>query len=202
MSKELSISSFYDLMYSEEDSVSNPTSPLPLPPINYDGDVPDEGENPVSTSHFEGHDNLYLVGGPCLVLPLSSLTNGNNMEPRGMGNNKSVQDVISSHPGPPWFRWQEGRGYLEYQVIHQGKVIQCPYIHYGVVHRILYEMGMKRSRQQQFAREVYVCPQPPVKALGVSDDNLDIFTKDVLFNFAVEQALEQLDNPEALAKVA
>jgi hypothetical protein len=47
-----------------------------------------------------------------------------------------------------------------------------------------------------------MCPQPPVKALGVSDDDLDIFTKDVPFNFTVEQALEQLDDPGALAKVA
>jgi hypothetical protein len=152
MSEESSIPSFYDLMYLEEDSVSNPTLPPPLSPINCDGDVSDEGENTASTSHFEGYDDLYLVGGPCLVPPLSSSTNGNNMEPGGMGNDKSAQDVIGSHLGPLWFRWQEGRGYLRYQVVHQGKVIQCPYICYGVVHRIPYEMGMKGSRQQQFTR--------------------------------------------------
>jgi len=51
-------------------------------------------------------------------------------------------------------------------------------------------MGTKGSGQQQFAREVYACPQLPVEALGVSDDNLEIFTKDVPFNFAAKQALE------------
>lgn len=101
MSKELSIPSFYNLMYPEEDSVSDPPSPLPLSPINYDDDIPDEGENPVSMSHFEGHDDLYLVGGLCLVPPLSSSTNENNMEPRDTGNDKSTQDGIGSHPGPP-----------------------------------------------------------------------------------------------------
>ncbi len=59
-----------------------------------------------------------------------------------------------------------------------------------MVHRIPYEMGTKGSGQQQFAREVYACPQLPVEALGVSDDNLEIFTKDVPFNFAAKQALE------------
>ena len=47
-----------------------------------------------------------------------------------------------------------------------------------------------------------MCPQPPVKALGVSDDNLNIFTKDVPFNFAVKQVLKRLNDPRALAKVA
>ena len=71
-----------------------------------------------------------------------------------------------------------------------------------MVHRILYKMGTKGSGQQQFAREVYVCPQPPVEALGVSDDDLDIFTKDIPFNFAVKQVLKQLDDSRVLAEVA
>ena len=41
-----------------------------------------------------------------------------------------------------------------------------------------------------------------MEAPGVDDNDLDIFTHDVPFNFAVEQAMDQLDDPEALAKVA
>ncbi len=37
---------------------------------------------------------------------------------------------------------------------------------------------------------------------GVNDNDLDIFTHDVLFNFAVEQAMDQLNDPGVLAKVA
>ena len=190
MSKESSIPSFYDLMYLGEDSASNPTPPPPLSPINYDGDIPNKEGNPASMSQFEGYDNSYLVGGLCRMPPLSSLTNRDDTESWEAENSKSIQDTTDNHPGPPWFRWQEGKGYLGYQVAHQGKVIQCPYIRYRVVHGIPYEMGTKGSGQQQFARKVYACPQLPVEAPGVSDNNLKIFTKDVPFNFATEQALE------------
>ena len=101
MSKELSISSFYNLMYLEEDSASDPTLPPPLSPINYNGDIPNKGGNPASMSHFEGYDNSYLVGGLCHVPSLSSLINKNNMEFWDTENGKSVQDAASSHLGPP-----------------------------------------------------------------------------------------------------
>ena len=51
-------------------------------------------------------------------------------------------------------------------------------------------------------QEVYACPCPLVEVPGVDDNNLNIFTHDILFNFAVKQAMDQLDDPGALAKVA
>ncbi len=36
----------------------------------------------------------------------------------------------------------------------------------------------------------------------MNDNRLDLFIKDTSFNYALEQTLESLDNPEALAKVA
>jgi hypothetical protein len=51
-------------------------------------------------------------------------------------------------------------------------------------------------------QEVYTCPCLPVEAPRVNNNNLDIFTHNVPFNFAVKQAIDQLDNLEALAKVA
>jgi hypothetical protein len=55
---------------------------------------------------------------------------------------------------------------------------------------------------QQFVREVFTSPQSPVEALGIEDTNLSIFTRDALFNFIVEQALEKLSDPGTLAEVA
>ena len=63
-------------------------------------------------------------------------------------------------------------------------------------------MGTKGCSHQQFAREVYTCLQLPVEALGVADDDLKIFICDMPFNFAVEQALDQLDDLGVLAEVA
>ncbi len=56
--------------------------------------------------------------------------------------------------------------------------------------------------QQQFMQEVYACLCPLVEVPGVDDNNLNIFTHDILFNFAVKQAMDQLDDPGALAEVA
>ena len=38
-------------------------------------------------------------------------------------------------------------------------------------------------------------------ALNANNHDLNIFTQDVPFNFATKQALDQLDDPEALAEV-
>jgi len=51
-------------------------------------------------------------------------------------------------------------------------------------------------------QEVYACLCPLVEVPGVDDNNLNIFTHDILFNFAVKQAMDQLDDPGALAEVA
>ncbi len=118
MFKESSIPSFYDLMYLGEDSASNPTPPPPLSPINYDGDIPNKEGNPASTSQFEGYDDSYLVGGLCHMPPPSSLTNRDDTESWEAENGESVQNAADNHPGPPWFRWQEGKGYLGYQVTY------------------------------------------------------------------------------------
>ena len=80
--------------------------------------------------------------------------------------------------------------------------MQCPYIYYMVHYKVPYKMGTEGANCQQFAREVFVGPQSLVEALGVEDNDLDIFTRDILFNFTVEQALEKLDDLSALAEVA
>ncbi len=130
---------------------------------------------------------------------------------RGTGGDEAPEETVEyalrndktiGHPGPPWFHWHERGGHLEYQVQHQGKLVQCPYIRYMVHHRVPYEMGTEGTSCQRFAREVFVGPQSPVEAPGVEDNDLDIFTRDIPFNFAVEQALEKLDDPSALAEVA
>jgi hypothetical protein len=62
-------------------------------------------------------------------------------------------------------------------------------------------MGTEGAESYQFARELFAYPRPPVDALNTNDHDLDIFTQDVPFNFATEQALDWLDNPGALAEV-
>ena len=61
---------------------------------------------------------------------------------------------------------------------------------------------MEGNGQQQFAQEIFACLRPLVAAPTVKDKDLDIFTQDVPFNFAVEQALDRLEDPRVLAKVA
>jgi hypothetical protein len=48
---------------------------------------------------------------------------------------------------------------------------------------------------------MYAYPQPPVEAPSINDSDLEIFTRDMPFNFTIKQALERLDDPGVLAKV-
>ena len=77
-----------------------------------------------------------------------------------------------------------------------------PYLRYKVHHRVSFKVRMEGNGHQQFAREVFAHLRQPVAAPAVEDNNLKIFTQDVPFNFAVEQALDKLEDPGALAEVA
>jgi hypothetical protein len=62
-------------------------------------------------------------------------------------------------------------------------------------------MGTEGTSETQFAREVYASPQPLLET-NMDDADLDLFVKDVPFNFALEQALDKLEDPSVLAEVA
>jgi hypothetical protein len=63
-------------------------------------------------------------------------------------------------------------------------------------------MGIEGNRHQQFARKVFAHLYQPVTALVVKDNDLEIFTQDVPFNFMMEQALDRMEDLGGLAKVA
>ena len=75
------------------------------------------------------------------------------------------------------------------------------YLHYRVYNSVLYKMGTEGVSKTQFAREVYTSPQPPLE-VNVDDHNLNLFVRDVPFNFALEQALDKLEDPGVLTEVA
>jgi hypothetical protein len=62
-------------------------------------------------------------------------------------------------------------------------------------------MGTKGAGELQFTQEICSVPRPPLKVPGVNDRDLNLFIKDIPFNFAVEQALESLGDPGVLAEV-
>ncbi len=106
------------------------------------------------------------------------------------------------YPGTPWVRWWEGCGRPGYQAVHQNRTIQCPFVRYGVYEGILYELGSKGVGHPQFARELYAAPQQLEEPAADEERSLDVFVWDVPFNFALEQALESLEDPGVLTKVA
>jgi len=198
MSEESSIPSLFDLMYPDEDDVSEPTSPPPLSPINYEDMGAEKREYSPPIVGLNAYNGSYMVG-----QPLTHRTNENDgVLPSAPANGVDNEEAATSYPGPPWFRWHGGDGLLGYQVLHQGRDFQCPYLHYKVHHRVLFEVGMEGNGHQQFVREVFAHPRQPVAAPTVEDNDLEIFTQDVPFNFAVEQALDKLEDPGALAEVA
>jgi hypothetical protein len=63
-------------------------------------------------------------------------------------------------------------------------------------------MGTKGVGHEEFKREIHTGPHQPMAIPGIDDRDLEIFVQDVLFNFALEQALDSLEDPGALAEVA
>lgn len=61
---------------------------------------------------------------------------------------------------------------------------------------------MEGARQPLFTHELYAHLQSLLEVPGVDSAKLNLFIKDILFNFGLEQALESLEDPGALAKVA
>jgi hypothetical protein len=63
-------------------------------------------------------------------------------------------------------------------------------------------MGTEGAGETQFAQEQFAELQPLLEVPGVDNRDLEIFIKDIPFNFTFEQALESLGDPGVLAKVA
>jgi hypothetical protein len=73
-----------------------------------------------------------------------------------------------------------------YQIEHQGQIIHCPYIHYGVFNGVPYEMGTAGIGNTKFAREIFASPHPVLNITGIDDKDLNIFVRDSLFNFMLQ----------------
>jgi len=65
----------------------------------------------------------------------------------------------------------------------------------------VYKIGTKGAGQLQFSQEVYLVLQLPLKILGVDNWDLELFVKDIPFNFIIKQAMESLGDLGILAKV-
>jgi len=62
MSKESSILSLFDLMYPDEDDISEPTSPPLLSPINYEDMGAEKCEYSPPIVGLNTYDGSYMVG--------------------------------------------------------------------------------------------------------------------------------------------
>ena len=65
-----------------------------------------------------------------------------------------------------------------------------------------FQLGTEGIGHLQFAQEMYSNPQPPLQILGVNNKDIELFVRDLPFNFALEQALQNLGDAGVLAKGA
>jgi hypothetical protein len=211
MSDLSSLANLYDLSYPSEDSIFT-GSPFSQSPISYKGGIQSEFDNFDSGQGLDTYDASYLFCSRSMVAegmlamfpsPYSSHECDDRIAHIDFTPSESPASFTTlGHPGAPWFCWTEGSGHSGYQVMHNEQSIQCQYLRYGVYDSVLYEMGTKGAGEPQFAWEVCSVPHLPLEVPGVDDRDLDLFVKDVPFNFAIEQALESLGDPGALAEVA
>jgi len=103
MSNKSNLLSFFELMYSNNDSIVEVASPLLMSPINYE-DTPlfnidsERYEYLLSITRLKAYNNLYLVGHQP-----THYTDENNKEHLDLPENGVVNDAATSHPEPPWF---------------------------------------------------------------------------------------------------
>jgi hypothetical protein len=110
-------------MYPNEDSISKPMLPLLHSPINYENANHQEDEYRQSAEVAETYNNSYMFKEKVITQEETSQLVEKSTAPQNANEGTTM-----AHLGPPWFHWQEGSGHLGYKVLHQGKVIQCPYI--------------------------------------------------------------------------
>lgn len=183
----------FDFAYPDDEEMSVLMPPPPISPINYGMPEP---VLPIPDEPTE-----YEVS---YRLPSSDGKRDKGIQTSAGGKDRqtTLRAVkVGKHPGAPWFKWDERTGHPGYQVIDRGQIVQCPYVRYGVYQGMPYEMGTEGEGNPQFARELFACPRLPVDAPGVDDRDLTIFSQDLPFNFAAEQALERLEDPGVLAEV-
>ena len=80
-------------------------------------------------------------------------------------------------------------------------MVQCPYIHYSVYDGTPFELRMEGVGGLQFAQKIYTELQDAIDFARIDNTNLEIFVKDMPFNYTVEQALDHLNDPGVLAEV-
>jgi hypothetical protein len=201
--------SLCSLSYPEDGDIFELRTPSP---IDYERSVAGRYKDSTGATGLSSYDNLYIFydateGWQTSREPLPYHTNSREGSfQRGSEGDVPVEcpslNFEANHPGPPWFRWHASSGHSGYRVQHQGRTIQCPYLRYEVRNGIPYEMGTEGAGETQFAQERFAELQPLLEVPGVDDRDLEIFVKDVPFNFAFEQVLESLRDPGVLAEVA
>ena len=200
MSKCASVSSIYSLAY-PDDIYDDEFPYASLSPIHYSRYPSEEYLPSMSSSPFYLSNN-HASSRIEKEIPKSEEEVGEVTLADIEDHSDEGQAMAHGHPGAPWFQWQLEGGQPGYEIQHDSHTFHCPYIHYGVYNGIPYELGTEGIGQPQFAHEMHVRPQSPFDTSQMEDKELDLFVKDVPFNFALEQALESLDDLGVLAEVA
>jgi hypothetical protein len=105
--------SYFDLVYPEDDEMAGPLSSWPISPINYD-----MLEAELQThSMQEEYDNFYRFS-PIAGKGDKGIRTPNNEEIWDASSETTMRaDKTGPHPGPPWFKWDEKSGHLGYQAV-------------------------------------------------------------------------------------
>ena len=110
------------------------------------------------------------------------------------------EEEDDGYPGPPWFRWQDIPGHPPFQRQEGEVLLTFPFLRYLEKGCDTYIVGCMARGQPAYYKPVLL---RPVAALSTaSDKDPSIFVDDSTFNFPVNQALDQLDDPALLAEVA
>ena len=110
--------------------------------------------------------------------------------------------VESAHPGAPWFRWCDTPAHPGYVIDICGRKVSLLYLCYHEVGSRTFQYGMEGCDRPIYGREVFLAPMERPKGSWPSDNEVGYFNWDPTFNFAVNQAIDIINDPGLVVEVS
>ena len=104
------------------------------------------------------------------------------------------------HPGPPWYQWADMPGHPPFVVKVREQDVVMPFLQFKDINSKPHQLGTEGAGQMIHGRPIL--GGPVEGEVDNHDEDLEMLVSEPTYNFALAQALDYLDDPGVLSKVA
>ena len=113
---------------------------------------------------------------------------------------QSVPIEGQQHPGPPWYRWTDMPGHPPFVVRVGEQEVVMPFLRFKDINGKPHQLRTEGAGSTIHGRPILAGPMEGDRS--DHDEDLEMLVSKPTYNFAAAQALDYLDDPGVLAKVA